>query len=35
MGREEIRAALNRHWSASAEGDQDSEHEIDADGTIL
>jgi ketosteroid isomerase-like protein len=31
---EDIRAALNRHWSASAAGDQDSEHEIYADDAI-
>jgi hypothetical protein len=34
MDQEEIRAALNRHWSASAEGDQNSEHEIYADDII-
>src|ERR1700687_3557646 len=34
MDQEEIRAALNRHWSASAEGDQNSEHEISADDII-
>lgn len=34
MDQEEIRAALNRHWSASAAGDQDSEHEIYADDAI-
>ena len=31
---EEIREALNRHWAASAAGDQDAEHEIYADDTI-
>ncbi len=30
----EIRAALERHWSASAAGDQDAEHEIYADDAI-
>jgi hypothetical protein len=34
MGEEEIRAALDRHWSASAAGDQDAEHEIYADDAI-
>lgn len=34
MGEEEIRAALQRHWSASAAGDQDAEHEIYANDAI-
>ena len=34
MGQEGIRAALERHWSASAAGDQDAEHEIYADDAI-
>ena len=34
MSTEEIREALNRHWSASAAGDQESEHEIYSDDTI-
>jgi hypothetical protein len=34
MGEEEIRAALDGHWSASAAGDQDAEHEIYADDAI-
>ena len=31
---EEIRAALESHWSASAAGDQDAEHDIYADNAI-
>ena len=34
MGEEEIRAAIERHWSASAVGDQDTEHDIYADDAI-
>ncbi|HUK17571.1 MAG TPA: nuclear transport factor 2 family protein [Bryobacteraceae bacterium] len=34
MNEEEIRAALDRHWSASAAEDLDSEHEIYTDDTI-
>ena len=34
MDEQAIRAVLNRHWSASAEGDQESEHEIYADDAI-
>lgn len=34
MGEEEIRAAIERHWSASAVGDQDTEHDIYADDVI-
>jgi len=34
MGEEEIRAALERHWSASAASDQDAEHEIYTDDAI-
>jgi hypothetical protein len=30
----EIRAALNRHWTASAAGDQEAEHEIYAEDAI-
>jgi hypothetical protein len=32
MGEREIRAALGRHWCASAAGHQDAEYEIYADG---
>ena len=31
----EIRAALERHWAASAAGDQDAEHEIYHDEAIV
>jgi hypothetical protein len=34
MGEDEIRAALERHWFASAGGDQNAEHEIYADDAI-
>jgi hypothetical protein len=34
MGEEEIRAALEKHWSASAASDQDAEHEIYTDDAI-
>jgi hypothetical protein len=34
MGEKEIRVALDRHWSASAAGDQDTEHEIYSDDAI-
>ncbi|HEX4455961.1 MAG TPA: nuclear transport factor 2 family protein [Kofleriaceae bacterium] len=34
MGEQENRAALDRHWSASASGDQDAEHDIYADDSI-
>jgi hypothetical protein len=34
MTASEIRAALERHWSASAAGDQAAEHEIYADGAV-
>lgn len=34
MGEEEIRAALERHWSASAGSDQDAEHEIYTDDAV-
>jgi hypothetical protein len=30
-----IRAALERHWAASAEGDQEAEHEIYHDDVIV
>ncbi len=35
MGDREIRAALQRHWAASAAGDQDAEHEIYHDDAIV
>src|ERR1700712_1775359 len=31
----QIRAALERHWTASAAGDQDAEHEIYHDDAIV
>ncbi|MFJ4983317.1 nuclear transport factor 2 family protein [Streptomyces sp. NPDC088732] len=34
MGEQENRAALDRHWAASAAGDQDAEHEIYHDDVI-
>ncbi len=34
MRDDEIRAALTRHWAASAAGDQDVEHEIYDDNVI-
>jgi hypothetical protein len=34
MGEEEIRVALERHWSASAAGNQEAEHEIYAQDAI-
>ena len=34
MAEQEIRAALNRHWAASASGDQNAEHEIYADDAV-
>ncbi|MFF8029404.1 nuclear transport factor 2 family protein [Streptomyces sp. NPDC007896] len=34
MGDQETRAALDRHWAASAAGDQDVEHEIYHDDVI-
>jgi hypothetical protein len=34
MGEQENRAALDRHWAASASGDQDAEHDIYADDSI-
>jgi hypothetical protein len=34
MREEELRAALEKHWSASAAGDQDAEHEIYAADAI-
>ncbi|MFD9006248.1 nuclear transport factor 2 family protein [Streptomyces sp. NPDC059582] len=34
MGDQETRAALDRHWAASAAGDQDTEHEIYHDDVI-
>ena len=35
MGNRETRAALERHWTASAAGDQDAEHEIYCDDAIV
>ncbi|GAB2859982.1 nuclear transport factor 2 family protein [Actinoallomurus bryophytorum] len=35
MGDQEIRAALDRHWAASAAGDQDAEHEIYHDDVVV
>jgi ketosteroid isomerase-like protein len=35
MGNRENRAALERHWTASAAGDQDAEHEIYHDDAIV
>jgi len=35
MGDREIHAALERHWTAAAAGDQDAEHEIYHDDTIV
>lgn len=35
MNDPQIRAALERHWAASAAGNQDAEHEIYDDDTIL
>lgn len=34
MEEKEIRAALESHWSASAEGDQDAEHDLYAANDI-
>ena len=34
MEEQEIRAALNQHWAASASGDQNKEHEIYADDSV-
>ena len=34
MEEQEIRAALNRHWAASASGDQNTEHEIYTDDAV-
>lgn len=34
MGEQEIRTALDRHWAASASGDQNTEHEIYADDAV-
>jgi len=34
MEEREIRAALDRHWAASASGDQNTEHEIYADDAV-
>jgi hypothetical protein len=34
MDEQEIRAALDRHWAASASGDQNTEHEIYADDAV-
>jgi ketosteroid isomerase-like protein len=35
MGDRETRAALDRHWAASAAGDQDTEHEIYDDDVVV
>jgi ketosteroid isomerase-like protein len=35
MGDRETRAALDRHWAASAAGDQDIEHEIYDDDVVV
>lgn len=35
MGNGETRAALERHWTASASGDQEGEHEIYRDDVIV
>lgn len=35
MGHQEIRAALDQHWAASAAGDQDTEHEIYHDDVVV
>ena len=35
MNDPQIRAALERHWAASAAGNQDAEHEIYGDDVIL
>ena len=34
MTEDEIRAALNKHWAASAAGDQNAEHDIYDDAVI-
>jgi len=34
MEEQEISAALNQHWAASASGDQNAEHEIYADDAV-
>lgn len=34
MQEEQIRAALNAHWNASAAGDANAEHDIYADDAI-
>jgi hypothetical protein len=34
MGEQDNRTALDRHWAASASGDQDVEHDIYADDSI-
>src|ERR1051325_8300689 len=34
MGEQDIRAAIDRHWVASAAGDQDAEHEIYHDDAV-
>jgi hypothetical protein len=34
MNDPEIQAALNRHWAASASGDQNAEHDIYADDVV-
>src|SRR6185312_15308801 len=34
MGEQDIRAAIDRHWAASAAGDQDAEHAIYHDDDV-
>ena len=34
MGEEQIRAALNAHWRASADGDAETEHDIYEDDAV-
>jgi hypothetical protein len=34
MAEQDNRAALDRHWAASASGDQNAEHDIYADGSV-
>jgi hypothetical protein len=34
MGEQDIRAAIDRHWAASAAGDQDAEHAIYHDDAV-
>ena len=34
MDKQDIRAVIDRHWAASAVGDQDAEHEIYHDDAV-